>query len=152
MSKVITLPISGSMHISHSKKLEMALRDFITSNDGTYYDDEIEKGILRSYFELGNGICVEQKVQIRKNDYICYTTLSCILNDADVANGIRVANSINREINYGHFEVNEETGEIFVKTIYEPDSEVYLESLDKLLGYPMYTINKHGNGFLKYCK
>ena len=72
MSKVITLPISGSMHIGHSKKLEWAIRDFITMCDGSYYDDEIDKGIIKSYFRLKNDICVEQKVQIRKEDYICY--------------------------------------------------------------------------------
>ena len=47
MSKVITLPISGSMQIGHSKKLEWAIRDFITMCDGSYYDDEIDKGIIK---------------------------------------------------------------------------------------------------------
>ena len=66
MSKnVITLPISGSMVISHSKKLEWALRDFITSTGGSYYDDEISNGIIALYFKLDNEICVEQKIHIK---------------------------------------------------------------------------------------
>ncbi len=59
-----------------------------------------------------------------------------------------IANLINTEFVYGHFEVNEKTGDILFKNIYEPDDKVYLESLDKLLGYPRHIINKYGNLFL----
>jgi len=79
VSKVITLPISGTMHIRHSKKLEWVIRDFITMCDGSYYDDEIDRGIIKSYFRLKNDIYVEQKVQIRQKDYVCHTTLSCTI-------------------------------------------------------------------------
>lgn len=149
--KVITLPISGSMYIGHSKKLEWAIRDFITMCDGSYYDDEIDKGIIKSYFRLKNDICVEQKVQIRKEDYICYTTLSCHIDPNDkenVSKFVQMANSINLELDYGNFEIDFRTGDIRYKTVYEPDEKVYMEALDKLLGYPKRMIDKFGHCFL----
>lgn len=152
MSKnVITLPISGSMRISHSKKLEWALRDFITSTGGSYYDDEISNGIISLYFKLDNEICVEQKVHIRQENYVCYTTLSCYINPEQKENilmCIQIANKINRELDYGNFEINEKTGDIIFKSIYEPDEKVCMESLDKLIGYPRCMINKYGYRFL----
>lgn len=149
-NKVITLPISGSMVMGHSKKLEWALRDFITSMCGYYYDDEIDKSILTAYFKLDNGICVEQKVHVRKEDYICYTTLSCYVQPEDkksIVRCIQIANIINLENDYGNFEVDVNNGDIRFKTYYRPNEEVYMESLDKLLGYPKYIINKYGKWF-----
>lgn len=153
--KVITLPISGSMVISHSKKLEWALRDFITSTGGSYYDDEISNGIVALYFKLDNEICVEQKVRIRYEDYICYTILSCYINPSQKENilkNIKIANKINCELDYGNFEIDEKTGDIIFKSVYEPDERVYMESLDKLIGYPRYIINKYGYRFLELKK
>ena len=37
---------------THSKKLEWLIRDFIAHNGCTYYDDELNDGILKSYFML----------------------------------------------------------------------------------------------------
>lgn len=153
--KVITLPISGSMVISHSKKLEWALRDFITSTGGSYYDDEISNGIVTLYFKLDNEICVEQKVHIRQEDYICYTTLSCYINPSQkeqILKCIQTVNSINRELYYGNFEIDEKTGDIIFKSVYEPDERVYMESLDKLIGYPRHIISKYGYRFLELKK
>ena len=150
MGNVLTLPISGSMYHGHSKKLEWALRDFITSNDGTYYDDEIENGIISCYFKLDNEICVEQKVNIRKYDYICYTTLSCYINPEDkenVARYVQMANAINLEIDHGYFEVNFRTGDVLFKSYYEPNGKVCSRGLFKLLVQPRRIINEFGHCF-----
>ena len=47
-----------------------------------------------------------------------------------------------------NFEINEKTGDIIFRSVYEPDERVYMESLDKLIGYPRYIINKYGCMFL----
>ena len=91
--KVITLPVSGSMRISHSKKLEWALRDYITSAGMSYYDDEISNGIIALYFKLDNEIYVEQKVHIRQEDYLCYTTLAFNTNPSRKKNILQKKNS-----------------------------------------------------------
>lgn len=151
MRKVLTLPVSGSMCSRHSKKLEWAIRNFISENIGTYYDDEIKKGIISCYFRLDNEICVEQKVHIRKYDYVCYTTLSCHINPADkerVAKCIQIANAINLKIDYGHFEVNYKTGDILFKSCYEPEDVVSKRGMFKLLVHPRRVINKYGYCFL----
>ena len=151
MGKVLTLSIYGSMNLSHSKKLECALKDFITANGGSYYDDEIESGIISCYFKLDNEICVEQKVHIRKYDYICYTTLSCHINPEgreNVARYVQMANTINLEIDYGHFEVNFRTGDILFKSCYEPDEKIYNRGFFKLLVHPRRMVNKFGHCFL----
>ncbi len=153
--KVITLPISGSMRISHCKKLECALRDFIKSTGGSYYDDEISNGLISLYFKLDNEICIEQKVHIRQEKYVCYTTLSCYINPSQkeqLIKYIKIANGINRELDYGNFEINEKTGDIIFKSVYEPDERVCMESLDKLIGYPRYIINKYGYRLFVACK
>lgn len=149
--KVIHIP-GGSMAMpKHSKKLEMALRNFITSMEGGYYDDELDHGILASYFQLDNGICVEQKVHIRQTDYVCYTTLSIHTtaeNQDMILRYITIANSINMELDYGSFEVDAATGDIRFRTYYEPIDIVRMEAFDKLLGYPRYIINKYGQLFV----
>ena len=153
--KVIPLPFSTGMKHSHSKKLEWTIRDFVTSTGDSYYDDEISNGIISLYYKLDNEICVEQKVQIRREDYICYTTLSCCINPSQkerIVKCIQTANAINRELDYGNFEIDEKSGDIIFKSIYEPDERVYIESLDKLIGYPRYVINKYGCRFLNINK
>ena len=148
--KVIQIP-SGSMAMpKHSKRLEMALRNFITSMDGCYYDDELNKGILLSYFRLKNGICVEQKVHIQQTDYVCYTTLSLHTspdNKEQLLQCITVANTINMELDYGNFEIDTSTGDIRFRTYYEPIDIIRMEAFDKLLGYPRYIITKYGQRF-----
>ena len=149
---VIHVP-GGSMAMpKHSKRLEMALRNFITSLDGHYYDDELNKGILSSYFRLDNGICVEQKVHIRQTDYVCHTILSVHATPEDqdqILRCIVIANNINMELDYGNFEVDTTTGDICFRTYYEPIDIVRMEAFDKLLGYPRHIINKYGQYFLE---
>ncbi|MBR4864751.1 MAG: hypothetical protein IKU07_09260 [Oscillospiraceae bacterium] len=135
----------------HSKELEMSLRNFITSTDDNYYDDELDKGILSMYFRLDNEICVEQKVYIQQSDYVCYTTFSIhttIENQKLLLHYITIANSINAELDYGNFEVDVRTGDIRFRTYYEPIDIVRMEAFDKLLGYPRHIINKYGQLFI----
>lgn len=149
--KVIQIP-GGSMAMpKHSNRLEMALRNFITSMDGHHYDDELNKGILSSYFRLNNGICVEQKVQIRRTDYVCHTILSVHTtpdNTEQLFRYIAIANNINMELDYGSFEVDTTTGDIRFRTYYEPIDIVRMEAFDKLLGYPRHIINTYGHYFI----
>lgn len=148
---LVALPRSNSTEKStHSKKLEWAIRDFITLNDSSYYDDELDAGILLSYFKVGQNICVKQKIHIRQDDYVCYTTLSCHINPKSVKqinHFLQTINGINVELDYGNFEIDMQTGEIRFRTYYEPDEKVYMEALDKLLGYPMYIIKKYAHLF-----
>lgn len=151
--RLIEINHCGSMVMpKHSKKLEMALRNFIASMDGHYYDDELHKGILTSYFRLDNEICVEQKVHIRQTDYICHTILSIHAapgNQQQILRSIAIANYINTELDYGNFEVDTTTGDIRFRTYYEPIDIVRMEAFDKLLGYSRYIINKYGHLFAK---
>lgn len=147
---VIHIPGGAMAMPKHSKKLEMALRNFITSMDGHYYGDELNKGILSSYFRMDNGICVEQKVQIRQTDYVCYAILSIHTtpdNKDQILRYIAIANNINMELDYGNFEVDTTTGDIRFRTYYAPIDIVRMEAFDKLLGYPRYIINKYGQWF-----
>ena len=64
---------------THSKKLEWLIRNFIAQNGCTYYDDELNDGILKSYFMLNNNIAVEKEIIIREVDCVCITTLSMTL-------------------------------------------------------------------------
>jgi hypothetical protein len=57
------------------------------------------------------------------------------------------ANSINQKIEYGNFEVNETTGDIVFKTYYEPDERVFMEGIDKMLGYPLWVIERYGGEY-----
>ena len=136
----------------HSKKLEWFLRNFITSTNGFYYDDNLSKGIISQYFKLNNGICIEQNVKIQKEDYLCYTNLSYHINPDDkkvFLQTLQIINKINTQIDYGSFEIDEKTGDIRYRTYYKPDSVVDFESLDKMLGYPMYVINRYGHLFIE---
>lgn len=149
----IILPISGSMAMpKHSKRLEMALRNYITSIGGHYYDDQMNKGILTSYFKLDHGICVEQKVYIRQAEYVCHTILSIHTTPENTEQMIRyiaIANNINTELDYGNFEVDTTTGDIRFRSYYEPIDIVRMEAFDKLLGYPRHVINEYGQYFLE---
>ncbi len=149
-TKIIKFTAAANARIHHSKELEFAVRNFITLMDGHYYYDELEAGVLKSYFRLKNDLCVEQRLQIRNCDYICLNTISYCVSPKDekeILRCIRIANSINCELDYGCFQVNTDNGEIIFRTYYEPDDKVYMEALDKLLGYPNYIIIKYGNRF-----
>ena len=142
---VLTLPISGGMRSRHSKKLEFAIRDFITENGGSYYDDELYKGVLTSYFKLSEDMSVEQKIKIREDDVVCYTTLSVFVNmeNKNLVNDVmRKLNLINLEITYGNFEMSE-NGDIRFRSYYSPNDKIYLEDIDMLLGYPKHIIKEY---------
>lgn len=147
-NKVITIPIEGSMRPRHSKKLEWALRDFLKQVDGFYYDDEIHNGIICRYVKTKNDIALEQKVHIGLRSYVCYTTLSVYVNPSDtdlLKRVIMTANSINQKIDYGNFQINESTGDVIFRTYYEPDERVFMEGIDKMLGYPVMVVERYYN-------
>ena len=143
----------------HSRKLEYAIRDFITKCGGSYYDDELNEGVLTSYYQLNYEIAVEQKVIIRQVDYMCITTLSITLKNDDHMYGAKLLNllvelnDINCYLDYGNFEYDMETGDIRFKSSYEPSNGIaYSEDLDKLLGYPRFAINKYGERIARAIK
>lgn len=152
--KVLEIPkqYCGSMIIpKHSLKLELAMRNFITTIGGYYYDDELSNGIISSYFELNNGLCIEQKIQIRQKDYIVHTILSKFIRHNDhktILEFVLAVNSINKELDYGNFEIDVDSGEIRYRTYYEPGNVVDYNALDKLLSYPMEMVIKYGQVFL----
>ena len=141
---------------AHSKKLEWLIRDFISQNGYGYYDDEIDKGVLKNYFRLKNDICVEQEIIIREKDCLCYTTLSVTLKDSDKKYSIRLLNllvelnDINCLLDYGNFEYHMDSGDIRFKTSFEPNEGlICCEDIDKFLGYSHFAINKYGDRILK---
>ena len=147
------LPFNPS---NHSKKLEWIIRDFISLNGYSYYDDEISDGILKNYFRLENDICVEQEIVIRESDCMCYTTMSAMLNKDDENYSERLfnllvgLNDINCLVDYGNFEYHKDSGDICYRTSYEPnDGIICSEDIDKFLGYSHFAINKYGDRILK---
>ena len=53
--KVIDINLAknkGKSTSAHSKKLEWLIRDFISQNGYGYYDDEIDKGVLKKLFQI----------------------------------------------------------------------------------------------------
>ena len=144
---------------THSRKREYAIRDFITKCGGSYYDDELNEGVLTSYYQLNYEIAVEQKVIIRQVDYMCITTLSITLKNDDHMYGVKLLNllvelnDINCYLDYGNFEYDMETGDIRFKSSYEPSNGIaYSEDLDKLLGYPRFAISKYGERIARAIK
>lgn len=137
---------------THSKKLEWILRDFIDCVGESCYDNEISKGIIKSYFKLENGMYVKRVINIRKEDYVCSVIIGCCrINPSDnkeMTKCILKANLINLELEYGHFEVDVNAGEIVFKYCYEPDDVIYSEGMDKLLGYPIYVVERYGRNFI----
>lgn len=141
---------------THSKKLEFIIRDFISRCGHGYYDDELDKGILKNYFYLNESVSIEQKIIIRENDCICYSTLSLTLKLTDKLYDTRLLallvelNDINFQLDYGNFEYDMETGDIRFRTSYEPNEGIICsEDLDKFLGYPRFIINKYGERIAK---
>ena len=140
----------------HSKKLEWLIRDFISQSGYSYYDDEIDEGVLKNYFRLKNNIAVEKEIIIRENDCICYTTLSVTLKKGDDRYGLKTfdllveLNNINCLLDYGNFEYHMATGDIRFKTSFEPNEGIICsEDLDKFLNYSHFAINKYGERILK---
>lgn len=153
--KVIPMPTSGYRKIYYSLNFEYALRDFIISSGENFSDSEFSDGIASLYFMLDNEIPVEQKIHIRMWDYICYTSIPCNIRPnqkENILNCIRLANKINCELDYGNFEVDERTGKVVFKSIYEPDDFIFSMSLDKLIFHPRYIVKKYRYEFLDACK
>lgn len=139
----------------YSSKLMYAIRDFITSHGCSYYDDEIESGIVKNYFRLKNGICIEQQITVKQEFAICITTLSCPIPPQDdnlVMWAMSVANDINQQIDDGCFYVDRKTGDIRFRSYYSPGNTIYTEDIDMFLGYPMEVIRKYGVGFLSHFR
>ena len=117
---------------THSKKLEFIIRDFISRCGHGYYDNELDKGILKNYFYLNESVSIEQKIIIRENDCICYSTLSLTLKLTDKLYDTRLLallvelNDINFQLDYGNFEYDMETGDIRFRTSYEPNEASYV--------------------------
>lgn len=100
------------------------------------------------YFKLNNGICIEQKIFIKNNNYLCYTNLSLTFDVntiGEISELYRVINKINTRIEYGNFEFC--AGNLRFKTFYSPREIIDMELLDELIGYPHYIINEYGNEF-----
>ena len=153
IDNVVAFPIPRNKKPTHSKKIEWALRNFIASMGGHYYDDEIKDGILFSYFKLDHETCVEQKICIGENDCVCYTTLSRRAPTDDIyglEDHMIIANRINTKLSYGNFEIDEKTGEIRFRTHIEGTERISPEEIDKFLGYPKHIINEHGHMFPAY--
>lgn len=136
-----------------STKLMFAIRDFISSHGCSYYDDEIDSGIIANYFRLKNGICVEQRITVRQDDAVCITTLSCPVPTKDprlLAWAIAVANDINQQIDTGCFFIDLGSGDIRFRSYFSPGNTIYTEDIDMFLGYPKQMIQKHGAYFLPH--
>lgn len=133
--------IDGKMQ-KHEIFLKNYLNMFFSS-----WDRAFDKSYV-IYFKLNNGICIEQKIFIRNNNYICYTNLAItfdIKNVEEMKELFRVINKINTNIEYGNFEFF--NGELRFKTFYSPREVIDMELLDELIGYPHYIINQYGNEF-----
>lgn len=136
-----------------SAKLMYAIRDFITSHGCSYYDDQLDEGIIKNYFKMKNGICIEQEITVHEGFAVCLTTLSCPVpaNDQNLLIwALSVANDINQHIDDGCFLVDLETGDIRFRSYYSPGNTIYTEDIDMFLGYPKEIIQKHGVHFLPH--
>lgn len=134
-------------------KLMYAIRDFISAHGCSYYDDEIDKGIISNYFRIKNGICVEQQITVRQEDAVCITTLSCPVpadNQQLLTWALSVANEINQHVDDGCFFVDLETGDIRFRSYFSPGNTIYTEDIDMFLGYPKEMVQKHGAHFLPH--
>ena len=143
--KVINLP---TKKVNYSKKLENALRYFYNETGSQYYDEERENGIYYNYFRINEDICVQQKVIIKQEDYVCYTILSINAYNENINKFYSLINRLNSQIDYGNFEVDSKNNEIRFRTYYEPGDIIYMESIDKMLGYPLYVIEKYAEEIL----
>lgn len=137
--------------IKRTAGLKMALRSFLAQCGASCYEDENNKGILKCYSKLQNGMYVEQEVHVGESDYVCYTNLSGHAKTDDLAavtSLILAANDVNRELKYGNFEVDSKSGTVRFRSYYEPGNEIRMEDLDRLLGEPLWAIENYGTCFI----
>ena len=150
-SKIIDLTAAkrSAKPSKRSIELKMALKDFISMHGDTYYEGP-DTDALKQYFRLSNGMCVEQKILFGADDCTCYSTLHIRARPDEtglIHSLVMEANAINRELNYGNFEVDTSTGEIMFRSHYSPGNMIYMEDIDVLLGYPRHIISIHGARF-----
>lgn len=167
MGKIIYLDgLTGTQHIKskYSNKLMWELKDFFAKQDAGYYDERENEGILTNYYEVKNGICLQNDIQVRQEDFICTSVLSISLEKfmdlatEDMKKDLRVellecCNRINTELDYGHFELIDIYGiSIVYKTYFNPHGGECFDGLDMLIGYPMGMVEKYGLEFDKICR
>ena len=137
--------------VKRTAELKQELRNFLMGCGASCYDDENNKDVLKCYSKLQNGFYVEQEIHVGDNDYLCYTNLSCHLQEENlsvIASLVMMANDINRELKYGNFEVDSKSGDVRFRSYYEPKAAIALEDLDRLLGEPLWAIESYGANFL----
>ena len=137
-------------NFNKSSKLEIFLKNYFDLASVGYYDDNFD-GSYCLYFKLENDICVEQRIFIKQNAYKCYTTLALEIKDTEKLDKLCIiVNKVNFEIDYGNFEIDYQKGEIRFKSFYEPIDNIYMEDLDRLIGYPRQVINQYGRGLVEF--
>ncbi|HOF94777.1 MAG TPA: hypothetical protein PLE79_04505 [Clostridia bacterium] len=154
MSSIINFPEDTNSNDSttkqsYSQKLMWALRNFITETGSGYYDDRIDEGILSMYYALSEvDVKIHVEVTVTEESYRCKIQMHCHLDPdhEDYENAVLLLlydlNEINMEVEDGCFTLDSNTGFIHCRTFYEPGDTVSNVSLDRLLGYPQYLINK----------
>lgn len=166
MGKTIYLNFKGPQHTKrkYSNKLMWELKDFFAKHDEGYYDEKEKEGILTNYYEVKNGICLQNDIQVRQEDFICTSVLSISLEKflnlatEDMKKDLRLellecCNRINIELDYGHFELIDMYGiSIAYKTYFNPQGGECFDGLDMLIGYPMGMVEKYGMEFDKICR
>ena len=136
--------------IKRTAELKEVLRSFLAQCGASSYEDENDKNILKCYSKLQNGMYVEQEIHVGDSDYVCYTNLSGYAKTEDpveAASRILAANDVNWELKYGNFEVDGKNGAVRFRSYYEPEHEIRMENLDRLLGEPLWAIENHGHVF-----
>lgn len=146
----ISHPVSGTgdVNVKRTPELKMMLRNFLAQCGASCCEDENNKDVLKCYSRLQSGMYVEQEIHVGESDYVCYTNLSGQTKAVDpvaVASLILAANDVNRELRYGNFEVNGESGALRFRSYYEPGCEIRMEALDRLVGEPLWAIETYAH-------
>ncbi len=150
MGEIKTLPISGGMRKPHSKKLEYALRDFLTSTGTSYYDDEMYVGIIKFYYKLECGKSTEIAITIGDEDYTCSIKLANKISH-NINDAICFANQLNLSLSYGNFEITT-NGDVVFKTYYKPTSVISYDLIDYMIHSALKTINNYSSSLDEYFK
>ena len=133
------------------KELKAAVRDFLARCGASCCENENNRDILKCYSRLQNGMYVEQEIHVGDTDYVCYTNLSgrADKEQADAVTAlVFAANDVNRELKYGNFEVDRENGTLRFRSYYEPGNGICMEELDRLMGEPLWAVEKFGSKFV----
>ncbi len=128
-------------------ELKMTLRSFLAQCGASCCEDENNKDVLKCYSQLQNGMYVEQEIHVGDADYVCYTNLSGRVPEGErdaVTALILGANQVNRQLKYGNFEVDGQSGAVRFRSYYEPGLEIRMEELDRLMGEPLWAVETYG--------